>query len=298
MEAFVLNYNGGEKILKCLSRLSSEIGEITLVDNASTDNSVELVRKNFPKVKIASAGENIVARAFNEPIMNSASDWVLIMLGDMMATKGFLGKLARHAGPGVFAVSPKIVRMGGGTDWAATELSFRLGQPSISWNTQAEISAPRREAFPPITGLFNARLFRELGGFDALYSPTYYDDVDLGYRAWKRGWKCVYEPASVVEHDHDAAIGKAFSNVKTRAYRNKHLFVWKNADRLTLAQYALSLPFYLAAGTLLRGPPCLLGFLEAFGRLDEARARRAEDEMRRLLSDREIREAVAGQRGQ
>ena len=53
--------------------------------------------------------------------------------------------------------------------------------------------------------------FLELGGFDALLAPFYLEDTDLGYMAWKRGWKVLYQPRSVVYHEHRGTIGKRFS---------------------------------------------------------------------------------------
>ncbi len=72
-----------------------------------------------------------------------------------------------------------------------------------------------RELYPCFYGgggscAFDRRKFLELGGFDALLAPFYLEDTDLGYLAWKRGWKVLYQPASVVYHEHRGTIGKQF----------------------------------------------------------------------------------------
>ena len=54
--------------------------------------------------------------------------------------------------------------------------------------------------------------FLELGGFDEILAPFYLEDTDLGYLAWKRGWKTMYQPASIVYHEHRGTIGKKFSD--------------------------------------------------------------------------------------
>ena len=59
---------------------------------------------------------------------------------------------------------------------------------------------------------FDRRKFLELGGFDHLLAPFYLEDTDLGYMAWKRGWKVLYQPRSVVYHEHRGTIGKKFSH--------------------------------------------------------------------------------------
>ena len=58
---------------------------------------------------------------------------------------------------------------------------------------------------------FDRRKFLELGGFDELLAPFYMEDTDIGYLAWKRGWKVLYQPHSVVYHEHRGTIGKKFS---------------------------------------------------------------------------------------
>ena len=68
-----------------------------------------------------------------------------------------------------------------------------------------------------------ARKFLELGGFDALLAPFYLEDTDLGYLAWKRGWKVLYQPRSVVYHEHRGTIGKRFREEQIQAVLKKNL---------------------------------------------------------------------------
>src|SRR5574341_434761 len=77
---------------------------------------------------------------------------------------------------------------------------------------------------------FDRGKFLELGGFDELFEPFYLEDTDLGYLAWKRGWKVSYQPASVVYHEHRGTIGKRFSDRQIQAVLKKNflLFTWKN----------------------------------------------------------------------
>ena len=77
---------------------------------------------------------------------------------------------------------------------------------------------------------FDRRKFLELGGFDPLLAPFYLEDTDLGYMAWKRGWKVLYQPRSVVYHEHRGTIGKRFREDQIQAVLKKNylLFCWKN----------------------------------------------------------------------
>jgi hypothetical protein len=77
---------------------------------------------------------------------------------------------------------------------------------------------------------FDRRKFLELGGFDELLAPFYLEDTDLGYMAWKRGWKVLYQPRSIVYHEHRGTIGKRFTDSQIQAVLKKNylLFCWKN----------------------------------------------------------------------
>ncbi len=77
---------------------------------------------------------------------------------------------------------------------------------------------------------FDRAKFLELGGFDSLFHPFYYEDTDLGFRAWKRGWKVLYEPRSIVHHEHRGTIGKKFSPdyIEKVVRGNSLLYCWKN----------------------------------------------------------------------
>ncbi len=77
---------------------------------------------------------------------------------------------------------------------------------------------------------FDREKFLELGGFDPLLAPFYLEDTDLGFMAWKRGWKVLYQPRSVVYHEHRGTIGKRFSEDQIQAVLKKNflLFCWKN----------------------------------------------------------------------
>ena len=69
-----------------------------------------------------------------------------------------------------------------------------------------------------------------MGGFDFLFEPFYFEDTDISYMAWKRGWVTLYQPRSIVYHEHRATIGKNFHPLYVDAVlqRNRLLFVWKN----------------------------------------------------------------------
>ena len=106
------------------------------------------------------------------------------------------------------------------------------------------------------SSMVRANYFNELGGYDELYAPFYWEDVDLGFRAWKRGYSTVFNPKIVVEHHHETTIRGFFSKktINTIAQRNQFLFIWKNLDQVSalsqavfIAQHPSLIPAVLAA---------------------------------------------------
>jgi len=137
-------------------------------------------------------------------------------------------------------------------------------------------------------------MLEALGGFDEAYSPFYWEDVDLGYRAWKRGWRTLYEPRSVVYHQHSASISRwprAFTDsIKAR---NGLFFIWRNIeDGGLLRRHRLWLPLVLARRACTGDLAFLRGWREAYSRKNEAVAARISDSRHRTLSDKSIFEAV------
>ena len=99
-------------------------------------------------------------------------------------------------------------------------------------------------------GAFNRQKWLELGGMDLLYKPYYWEDTDLGYRAWKRGWTNLFAPDCHCIHHHDqSVIASNFTqaSIYTVAQRNQFLFIWKNiTDLPLLLTHFIWLPFYLS----------------------------------------------------
>src|SRR4051812_19839669 len=77
------------------------------------------------------------------------------------------------------------------------------------------------------SSMFQRDLFLGLGGFDPPFAPFYFEDVELSYRAWKRGLSVRYAPQSVVRHEFSSTIGLlARRRVERISQRNRLLFHW------------------------------------------------------------------------
>lgn len=99
--------------------------------------------------------------------------------------------------------------------------------------------------------IIDRKKFDEIKGFDPLFSPFYWEDIDLSYRAWKRGYSVLFDSRIVVEHHHESTIGVYFSKhfVKTIAFRNQLICIWKN---ITSKRLLFSHVFFLFKQILAR----------------------------------------------
>jgi len=96
-------------------------------------------------------------------------------------------------------------------------------------------------------GIFDREKFLALSGFDQLYSPFYWEDIDLCFRARKKGWVMVFDPSILVIHQHQSTIGRYFNQgfIRKIAFRNQFIFIWKNVnDQKLLFSHLFFLPYY------------------------------------------------------
>lgn len=139
------------------------------------------------------------------------------------------------------------------------------------------------------SSIFDRDKYLQLGGFDPLYSPFYWEDVDLSYRAWKRGWKVLFDPGVLVEHHHESTISTYFKQqlIKTISYRNQLIFIWKNiTDSDLLTDHFLNLPLLKLSMLKKREWIFFRALIEATKCIGIIRKRRADAVIKK--SDKEI----------
>lgn len=133
-------------------------------------------------------------------------------------------------------------------------------------------------------------LFELLSGFDSIYSPFYWEDIDISYRAWKAGYTVLFNPDILVGHEHETTIGRHFPKrfVRKIAYRNQLCFIWKNvSDSDLLLEHILRLPYTLAY-FLLKDAQFIEGFFEAAKSIRKIFSARKIQKKTYQLTDREI----------
>jgi GT2 family glycosyltransferase len=140
------------------------------------------------------------------------------------------------------------------------------------------------------SSMLDRDLFLSLGGFDPLFAPFYMEDVELSYRAWKRGLTVEYEPRSTVKHRFSSTIGPAAGATVPRVgQRNRLIFHWMHLhDRRFLASHVVWVAVLLLAAPLTFKPHFIGAFFDASKRRARIRARRQEEKLAATRSDREV----------
>ncbi len=273
-------------------------GEAVVVDDGSADSTPDFLASAHPWVRaLVRAVNGGFAAAVNDGVREARHDLVVLLNNDMRVEEGFLAPLAAmlEAAPGRFAAVPIILNRTFGGDEAVTACRFRFGLVETVFPERrartAGAGAPREVLFAcGGAAAIDRRLFLDLGGLDPLYAPFYWEDVDLSWRARKRGLAIVQAPGSVVHHEHGATIGARFEERIVRAVyeRNRLLFQWKN---LTSVRLTASHLLWLGP-RLLRAPfgraDFLRGFAGAARRLPTALAARRRERAAAKLRDESI----------
>ncbi len=197
--------------------------------------------------------------AVNAGVAAALGDHLLVLNDDVRLEETAVRRL-REALPsdGVFAVAPRIVsplaRCG---DEGGKTGAFTSGLLEIE-------EAPASKTHPtlyPVGCCYLCRkaTFLALGGYDDVYAPFYWEDVDLGYRAWRRGLASLHVPSAVCHHEGSATIGERSMDERLEVWhRNWALFHLRNIRDRRLR--AASLGAWVAY-SLFEDRPTVLGGL-------------------------------------
>lgn len=232
------NYNGKHLLKANLPSVLAAVKnvqtlyEIIVVDDASTDGSVEFMQQHYPDLTLLVNENN---RGFsptvNKGIFQSKYDLVLALNSDVELSSDYFNEQLKYfEKEDTFGVMGKIV------DHSGKQLQDAAKLPKVSFKGIKGSYNYIPEALPVSTWLpsfflsgANALMDRkkliELNGFDEIFAPFYFEDADLGIRAWRVGWKCYFEPASVCMHELSSTISKLKSQkVRTIIERNRIQF--------------------------------------------------------------------------
>ncbi len=251
-------WNGCELLQMSLPPLRAALarhapgGEIIVVDNGSSDDTLPWVAEAFPEVRLVALPTNEgFAGATNRGARDSRHPTVIMLNNDMVVEPDFILPLleAMDEEPDAFGVSCQIDFIDKNKPrWETGKVHCKW-----SWGTLHlfHLDRWRDEHLYPVffagggASAYDREKFLALEGFDeAVFSPVYIEDVELGYRAWKRGWPGLFAPKSRVHHKHRGTTRRLWSEDQIYSFFVKNLaaLVWKNVtDWRLLARHLLGL---------------------------------------------------------
>lgn len=217
------------------------IDEVIVVDDTGEDQLASWLGEHFPAVRtVVRATNGGFARAMRTGAEAVTHDLFFSMNTDVHVRPGFLEPLiAAMDDDATVAVVPRVL-LDGEEDRieSLTEFGFRDGRAycrivGLDPDDDRRPASPAAIAFAVGgTCLFRTERFRARGGFDPLFEPFYFEDIDHGWSAWREGARVLYQPSSIVEHHHRGTIGTLLPKPVFRAAQEKNaiLFFWKHVD--------------------------------------------------------------------
>lgn len=226
----IVSWNSRADLARCLPTIAAQhcpSYELIVVDNASADHSADFVRQTFPTAQLIENTENVgFAAASNQGFAAAMGDILVGLNPDTTVTADWLTQLvAPFSDSAIGLTTPRIVLMDApdtinacGNEISLTGLTFCVGanEPAAQYDgaNATSVAAISGAAFAMSRACYDAT-----GGFDPSYF-TYFEDTDLSLRATLAGFKTVYTPTSIVQHDY-------------RFHMSAHKMYWIERNRHT-----------------------------------------------------------------
>ena len=216
----IVTYNSARFIRRCLEWVLAQDYphvEIIVVDNASTDGTIQILRDFENRVRVIYNRENVgFAAGQNQAIALSGADWILTLNPDVRLTPGFVTALisAAESDPSAGSVCGKLLAMGENCEVPANPIFDSTGiyfTPNLRHFDRGsrDPDTGQYERFEYVFGataaaaLYRRDMIRDVsidGEFFDSDFFAYREDADVAWRAQLFGWKCLYSPAAIAYH--------------------------------------------------------------------------------------------------
>ncbi|KJJ83345.1 family 2 glycosyl transferase [Candidatus Omnitrophus magneticus] len=302
VNVIVLNYNGDKLLKECLpsiiraKNISNYAVRVTVIDNESTDNSLKVLEEFKNEIDIILC-KNRVLCSFNEVVANQKEEIAVLLNNDMRVDEKFIDPLVHvfEQKRDAFLVCPKCFNFTGeGIEGGRSKGFIKFGW----FGAMAKYKGWEKEldkfnyTFQSGFGAVRKDIFTKLGGYDDLYLPGRLEDSDICFRSWKNGFKCYYEPESIIYHKGGETFNKTFgkNGVSSIDSRNTLLFFWKNITGLRYwMEHIFFLPVRLVYWLIKGEYSAIRGVFQAFGKIDiVSTKRRLKKKEQYKITDRAI----------
>ena len=246
----ILNWNGAQMlrtylpsvVKSCQQSAISDQVELVVADNGSTDNSLEVLAKEFPTVKTIVLGQNYgFAEGYNRAIAQVDSEYVVLLNSDVETPEGWLEPLLDYldAHSEIASVQPKVRSWRDKTRFehagAAGGYVNALGYPYCRgrrlWGVEKDQGQYDEVAIIDWTTgacmCVRTQIYKDLGGLDASFF-AHMEEIDLCWRMRNHGWQLACVPASVVYHLGGGSLSYDNPRKTYLNHRNNLLMIYKN----------------------------------------------------------------------
>lgn len=244
----IVNYNGEHFLRDCLDSIYAQSFtnfKVILVDNDSSDGSIDIVEREYPKVELIRNDANFgFARGTNEGIRASHGEYILTLNNDTRLEPGFLEEILRpmERDTRIGICAPKMLY----PDGRINSTGICISRSGAAWDRGishadcGQYDHPE-EVFGACAGaaLYRKAMLDEVGLFDEDFF-MYMEDVDLSFRARLAGWICLFVPGAVVYHHHGGTSGVGSDTAVYYGNRNIVWVAFRNFPRTFLVS---SLPW-------------------------------------------------------
>ena len=255
----ISTWNSGNVLDRCLGSLANQTVkdfEVIIVDNGSSDNSIDNLPEKWPSLDfhIKKLDRNTgFAAANNLGARLAQGDWLALLNTDAFPDPDWLENLLRaaarepkfsfFASRQLQAGAPHILD-GAGDVYHISGLAWRryAGLPAARFGLESE------EVFSACAAaaLYSRQAFLQVGGFDENFF-SYLEDVDLGFRLRLQGFRCLYVPEAVVQHVGSVTLGVRSEFAYYHWQRN---LIWSFFQNMPAGLLWLALPAHLTANLI------------------------------------------------
>jgi len=264
--ALIPNYNGSHLLEKNIDSVVAALragDELLIVDDASTDSSIAFLqnkfhldnelkgqyiyKKNRIDISILKNKKNLrFAQAVNRGFKEAKYSLVLLLNNDVLPNKNLLTYLLPILeNDNVFGIGCLEYESNDMTNASGKNLLWF--EKGIFFHAKAkEFSAGETAWISGGSGIFDRKKWIELNGFDTDFYPAYWEDIDISYRARKKGWEVLFEPKAIVHHKHESTNKSAFGikKIMTMSWRHADLFTRKHATPIQMLLFYLWRPYW------------------------------------------------------
>jgi GT2 family glycosyltransferase len=279
--------------------------EIVVVDDGSADDSVDWLSRQAQTspvpLRVIVNGANLgFGAACNRGVEEARQPLVFLLNNDVALDTEAITRLTAHFGEQdrsspLFAVHCRVLDFDTNALAGAGQIgSFRRGFIRVH---ESYSPTGTGTAFWPSmfasggSSMVDRERFLELGGFDPLFAPFYLEDVELSYRAWKRGLRVGYAPDALARHQFSSTIGKSSAPGRIRrvSQRNRLFLNWIHLhERSWFLQHLLWVVVLVVTSPLTLRFDFAQGAIDALRQVPEVRKRRRMERRLAQRSDRDV----------